>query len=138
MPAAMPCKFQRDKYRETCRVDECKTKYACIVETDESMGKRMEASPHKNHEDHIAGIGMNSLSRHNSVHKFVLMPQAMKIRDAKAAVEKWEKLGKIRAWQLRKVRNKKEVITEARNEGRKVHFESLLDLCHLKNSELEP
>ena len=25
MPAAMPCKFQREKYRETCRVDECKT-----------------------------------------------------------------------------------------------------------------
>ena len=31
MPAAMPCKLQR-KYRETCRVDECKTKYACIAE----------------------------------------------------------------------------------------------------------
>ena len=24
------------------------------------------------------------------------------------------------------------------NEGRKVHFASLMDLCHLKNSELEP
>ena len=32
----------------------------------------------------------------------------------------------------------KEVIEEARNKGRKVHFASLLDLCHLKNSELEP
>ena len=31
-----------------------------------------------------------------------------------------------------------EVMAEARNEGRKVHFASLLDLCHLKNSELEP
>ena len=27
---------------------------------------------------------------------------------------------------------------EARNKGRKVHFASLMDLCHLKNSELEP
>ena len=27
---------------------------------------------------------------------------------------------------------------EARNKGRKVHFESLTDICHLKNSELEP
>ena len=26
----------------------------------------------------------------------------------------------------------------ARNKGRKVHFASLMDLCHLKNSELEP
>ena len=42
------------------------------------------------------------------------------------------------AWQLTKVRNKKEVIDEARNKGREVHFASLNDLCHLKNSELEP
>ena len=33
---------------------------------------------------------------------------------------------------------KNEVIAEARNEGRKVHFASLMDLGHLKNSELEP
>ena len=32
---------------ETFRVDACKTKYACIVEADESMRKRMEGSPHK-------------------------------------------------------------------------------------------
>ena len=30
------------------------------------------------------------------------------------------------------------MIAEARNEGRKVHFASLMDLCHLKNSEIEP
>ena len=48
------------------------------------------------------------------------------------------KLDKIHAWQLTKVRNKKEVIDEARNKGRKAHFASLMDLCHLKNSELEP
>ena len=47
------------------------------------------------------------------------------------------KLEKILAWQLTKVRNKKEVIDEARNEGRKVHFASLIDMCHLKNAELE-
>ena len=48
-----------------------------------------------------------------------------------------KKLEKIPAWQLTKVRNKKEVIDEARNEGSKVHFASLMDLCLLKNSELE-
>ena len=48
------------------------------------------------------------------------------------------KLEKILAWQLTRVRNKKEVIDEARKKGRKVHFASLMDLCHLKNSELEP
>ena len=30
------------------------------------------------------------------------------------------------------------MIEEARKTGRKVHFASLMDLCHLKNSELEP
>ena len=44
MPAAMLCKLQREKYRETCRVDECKTKCACVVEADESLRKRMEGS----------------------------------------------------------------------------------------------
>ena len=49
-----------------------------------------------------------------------------------------EKLEKIPAWQLTKVRNKKEEIDEVRNKGRKVHFASLMDICHLKHSELEP
>ena len=40
--------------------------------------------------------------------------------------------------QLTKVRNRTDVINEARNKGRKVHFASSVDLCHLKNSELEP
>ena len=30
------------------------------------------------------------------------------------------------------------MIEEARNKGRNVHFASLMDLCHRKNSELEP
>ena len=55
----------------------------------------MEGSPHTNHEDHIAGKGMNSLSHCNLVHKFIPMPQAMKIPNAKAAVKKeWDKLEK--------------------------------------------
>ena len=62
----------------------------------------------------------------------------MKIPSAKAAVDKeWEKLEKIPAWNKRKVRNKSDVIDKARKEGRKVHFASLMDLCHLKNAELE-
>ena len=66
--------------------EEHETQYACIVEADESIRKRMEGSRHKNHEDHIAGKGMNSLSHYNLVHKFIPLPQAMKIPDAKAAV----------------------------------------------------
>ena len=70
--------------------------------------------------------------------KFIPMPQATKIPDADAAVAKeCEKPEEIPAWQMTKVRNKNEVIAEARIEGRTVHFASLVDLCHLKNSELE-
>ena len=87
---------------------------------------------------HIAGKGDNSLQHYNLVHKFILMPQAMKIPAAKAAVDKeWEKLEKISAWNLTKVRNKSEVIDEARTKCRKVHFVSLMDICRLKNAELE-
>ena len=47
----------------------------------------MGRAPHRYYEDRIAGKGMNSLSHHNPVHKFIPMPQAMKIPDAKAAVK---------------------------------------------------
>ena len=66
------------------------------------------------------------------------MPQAMKIPAVKAAMDKeWEKLEKIPAWDITKVRNKSEVIDEAWTKGIKVHFASLMDICHLKNTELE-
>ena len=66
------------------------------------------------------------------------MHQTMKIPAAKAAVDKeWEKLVKILAWVITKVRKKSEVIDEARTKGTKVQFSSLMDICHLKNAELE-
>ena len=78
------------------------------------------------------------MTDYSLVHMFIPMPQEMKIPNAKAAVVKErEKLKKIPAWQLTEVRNKKDVIDEARNKGIKVHFSSLMDPCHLKNSELE-
>ena len=47
--------------------------------------------------------GDNSLQHCNLVHKFIPMPQAMKIPAAKAAVDKeWGKLEKIRRGTLRK------------------------------------
>ena len=61
----------------------------------------------------------------------------MKIHNAKAAVDKeCEKLEQIPAWDLTKVRSKSEVIDEARTKGAKVHFASLMDMCHLKNAEM--
>ena len=98
----------------------------------------MEESLPNYHEDHIAGKGENSLQHYNLVHKFIPLLQAMKIPAAKAAVDKeWEKLENIPAWDLTKVRSKSEVIDEARTKGINFQFASLLDICHLKNAELE-
>ena len=73
------------------------------------------------------------------VHKFIPMPQAMKILDAKAAVDKeWKKLETIPARQLETVKSKTEVILEAQRDKKKVHCATLMDICHLKNSDLEP
>ena len=47
------------------------------------------------------------------------MPQAMKIPDAKAAVKRLET---VPAWQLDKMKSKKDVILEAQRERKKVHF----------------
>ena len=136
----MPCKTRKKSTKGETRnkTNGFKSKFACILEASESTRLRMEESLPNYHEDHITGKGDNLLQHYNLVHKFIPMPQAMKIPTAKAAVDKeWEKLEKIPAWDLTKVRNKYEVIDEARKEGRKVHFTSLMDLCHLKNAELE-
>ena len=109
-----------------------------VLEADESKRLRKGESLPNHHEDHIAGKGNNSLQHYNLVHKFIPMTQAKKNPAAKVAVDKeWEKLEKFSAWNLTKVRSKKEVIDEARTKGAKVHFASLMDICHLKNADLE-
>ena len=98
-------------------------KLACILAASESTRMRVEESLPKYHEDHVAGRGDNSLQNYNLVRKFILMLQAMKTPAAKAAVDKeWEKLEKIAAWNITKVKSKKQVIDEARTKGVKVHF----------------
>ena len=137
MALAMPCKTSKKcKHGEIRgKTNEVNSKLACVLEANESTRLRMEESLPIYHEDHICRKRVNSLQHHNLVHKFISMPQAMKIP---AAVDKeWEKLEKIPAWDRTKVRSKSEVIEEARTKGAKVHFASLMDICHLKNAELE-
>ena len=134
MAPAMPCKIMK-KNCGSGGSNKIKTKLVCIVEAVESTRPRMGESLPTHHEDHIAGKGDNSLQHYSLVHKFIRLPQAMKIP---AAVDKeWEKLEKKSAWNLTKVRSKKEVIDVARTKGAKVHLASLMDICHLKNAELE-
>ena len=96
MAPAMPCKI-----RKNCANGEksikIKTKLACILEAREPTRMRMGESMPNHHEDHIAGKGDNSLQHFNLVHKFIPMPQAMKIPAAKAAEDKdWENWRKFR------------------------------------------
>ena len=100
MAPAMLCKTcKKSKHGEIrSKTDDFKSKFACILEASESTRMRLEESLPKCHEDHIAGKGDNSLQHYNLVHKFIPVPQAMKIPAAKAAVDKkWEKLEKIPA-----------------------------------------
>ena len=115
-----------------------KTKLACILEADESTRLRMGNSLPHHHEDHIAGKGENSLQHYNLVHKFIPMPQTMKIPAAKAAVDKeWEKLEKNSAWNLTKVKSKKEVIDETRTKGVKSSFRLTDGHMSFEKAELE-
>ena len=90
---AMPCKIsKKNKHGETrSKTDDFKSKLACILEASESTRMRMEESPPKYHEDHVAGKGDNSPQHYNLIPKFVPMPQAMKIPAAK---QQWIKNGR--------------------------------------------
>ena len=93
-------KIVKSKHGETCS-SSCirKTKYA--------------------HEDHVAGKRINSLNHYNLVHKFIPMPDAMNISRRKSSSGKiMGKHENIPAWQLTRVRNKKDVIDEATKEGK--------------------
>ena len=84
---AMPCKTsKKNKKGETrSKTDDFKSKFACILEASESTRLRVEESLPNYHEDHIAGKGDNSLQHHILAHKFIPMPQAMKIPAAKSS-----------------------------------------------------
>ena len=75
------------EFKETIK-NKNKTKLACILEASESTRLRVEDSLPNDHEDHFAGNGDNSLQHKMLVHEFILVPQAMKIPTAKAAVDK--------------------------------------------------
>ena len=112
----MPCKKGTKKhfpFQETeakrCESNKIpETKHAHIMEAHESTRKCLESSLPKDHEDHIAGKGNEFDDSVNLVHKFIPMPQMIKILFAKAAVDKeWKQRETIPAWQLDKVKSKK-------------------------------
>ena len=134
--APMPCQIMKNCGSGAS--NKIKTKLACILETNESTECVWEIR----YRIIMKTILQEKVKIHYSTITWFTnlfpMPQAMKIPAAKAAVDKeWEKLEKISAWNLTKVRSKKQVIEEARTKGAKIHFASLMDICHSKNAELE-
>ena len=116
-----------------------KTIYGVKWNLTNSQGNEWNLLYLKITETTFAGKGYTSMSHYNFVHKFIPMPQEMKIPDAKAAVGKeWKKLETILAWNLAKIKSKNEVILEAQSDKNNVHFATRMVICHLKNAELEP
>ena len=79
MPAAMPCQTPVNSGRETHRnIGNGKTKYAWVVDADESTRPRPEGAGHKPHQDHNTAKGMNSMNHYSLAHKFIPIPQTFK------------------------------------------------------------
>ena len=66
MPTAMPRKIPIKSSGETNRsIGKRKTKYACIVDADESTRRRIEGAGRKPHQDHITAKGTKSVTHHS-------------------------------------------------------------------------
>ena len=82
--------------------------------------------------------GDNSQEHYSLVHKSFPMPQAMKNSCSKGSSEQgMGKIGENFSMEPDESQKQKKVIDEARTSGAKVHFAALMDICHLKNAELE-
>ena len=81
----VPCKIMMKIFGSGAS-NKIRTKLACLLEGDESKKLHMGESLPNHHEDHIEGNRNKSLQHLKLVHKFILMPQAIKIPAAKAAV----------------------------------------------------
>ena len=97
-------------------------------------------------ENHYQIIMKTILQQKETIHYsikiwFIILFVCLKLRKFLQQRQQWTRNGKtwrkFRRRLLTKVRSKKEVIDEARTTGSKVHFASLMDMCHLKNVELE-
>ena len=90
------------------------------------------------HEDHIAGKGDDSLQHYNLVHKFILMPQAMKIPAAKAAVDKkWENLEENFGMEPDESQKQERGDRRSKDNGRKSSFCITDEHMSFENAELE-
>ena len=75
MPAAILCKIPIKEQCETFRnIGKRRTRFACIVDADESRRPRVQGAVHISPQDHITAKGMNSMTHHRLVHNFIPTP----------------------------------------------------------------
>ena len=93
MPAAMLCKIPIKSSGETHRrIGKRKTKYACVVDADESTRPRLEGAGHKPHQDHITAKRdecFNSLQSCSQI-----LSDASSTENSRCKRQQWKKNGK--------------------------------------------
>ena len=105
----------------------------------DARGGKRDKSNRRQHTDHTAPKGYASVEQFALVHTPIQIGKAMRIPDARKAVDdEWQAHEQKRTWNINKVRPKAEVIAEAEKKNMSVHFGRLMDLCHLKHAELSP
>ena len=105
---------------------------------DFCSGARGMRHRQRDHQDHTVPTGYASIDLLALVHLPIPIGKAMKIPEAKKAVDgEWSSHVQKKTWNVDRVRPKAEVITEAQKKNMSVHFGRLVDLCHLKPAELE-
>ena len=102
---AMPCKIMKN-----CGNDASNTRKFCFLILFWKLMNPQDcvwgnSIPH-HHEDHIAGNEKISLQHYNLVHKFILTPQAIKIRAAKAAMGKIGEKVRLGTWRKSQVKRR--------------------------------
>ena len=117
-----------------------KTRHGCNVESYESTRSRVELSQPKDHEDHIASRGDKSMNHCNSVLK--INPDAASNQDPGCQSSSGDRMEEARNEHSLETGGrpvaKKRLFLKYTETKKKVHFVSLMDICHLKNAELEP
>ena len=129
---AMPCKIMK-KNCGSGASNKIKTRLACILEAGESTRLRRGNSMPHHHEDHISGKGDNSLQDDKFGSQIYSYASSFTHSSSKSSCG--QGMGKIGenfgVEPDESQKQKKEVIDEARTSGAKVHFASLMDICHL-------
>ena len=90
----------------------------------------------REHQDHF---NHSAVEQYIMVHTPIPIGKALQIPDAVKALDaEWEKLEtKLKSWDKNAPKEKAQVIKEAKAKGEQVHFATLEQLCHQKNSQLE-